>query len=63
MQYYNRYANHDLSAKLDLELYKKTEKKMEEMQKNSDLSWIECQFLRNAVDELHQCRMTLKWGG
>ncbi|CAG8503311.1 10179_t:CDS:2, partial [Scutellospora calospora] len=35
--------------------------KMEEMQQTSDLSWIEVQFLRKAVDTLVQCRMTLKW--
>ncbi|CAG8571893.1 1791_t:CDS:2, partial [Racocetra fulgida] len=46
---------------LDRELYNKTEKKMEEMQQTSDLSWIEVQFLRKAVDTLVQCRMTLKW--
>ncbi|RUS17251.1 hypothetical protein BC937DRAFT_90214 [Endogone sp. FLAS-F59071] len=34
---------------------------MEEMQATSDLSWIEVQFLRKAVDTLCQCRMTLKW--
>src|SRR6185369_17144728 len=34
---------------------------MEEMQQTSDLSWIEVQFLRKAVDVLVQCRMTLKW--
>ncbi|CAJ0841809.1 2088_t:CDS:2 [Entrophospora sp. SA101] len=49
------------SAKLDRELYNKTEKKMEEMQQTSDLSWIEVQFLKKAVDILVHCRMTLKW--
>lgn len=34
---------------------------MEEMQKNSELSWIEVQFLRKAVDVLLMCRMTMKW--
>jgi ariadne-1 len=34
---------------------------MEEMQQTSDLSWIEVQFLKKAVDTLTQCRMTLKW--
>lgn len=60
-QYYNRFANHQQSAKLDQDLYRKTEKKMEEMQQTSDLSWIEVQFLKKAVDTLTQCRMTLKW--
>ncbi|KAG9286773.1 hypothetical protein G9A89_012323 [Geosiphon pyriformis] len=61
LHYYNRFANHEQSAKLDRELYLKTEKKMEEMQQTSDLSWIEVQFLKKAVDILVQCRMTLKW--
>jgi ariadne-1 len=34
---------------------------MEDMQQNSDLSWIEVQFLKKAVDITVQCRTTLKW--
>ncbi|KAJ3186119.1 hypothetical protein HK101_009726 [Irineochytrium annulatum] len=34
---------------------------MEEMQINSELSWIEVQFLQKAVETLVTCRMTLKW--
>ncbi|KAJ9080234.1 hypothetical protein DSO57_1027261 [Entomophthora muscae] len=61
LHYYNRYINHIQSAKLDQELYARTEEKMEEMQKTSELSWIEVQFLKSAVDTLVQCRHTLKW--
>ncbi|KAG0002677.1 hypothetical protein BGZ80_010986 [Entomortierella chlamydospora] len=61
LHYYNRFANHEQSAKLDRDLYMKTEKKMEEMQRTSDLSWIEVQFLKKAVDVLTSCRMTLRW--
>ncbi|KAF9923807.1 hypothetical protein BGZ65_008665 [Modicella reniformis] len=61
LHYYNRFANHEHSAKLDRDLYMKTEKKMEEMQRTSDLSWIEVQFLKKAVDVLTSCRMTLRW--
>ncbi|RKP34384.1 hypothetical protein BJ085DRAFT_21418 [Dimargaris cristalligena] len=61
LHYYNRYANHEQSARLDHQLYLKTEKRMESMQQKSDLSWIEVQFLRDAVDTLVECRMTLKW--
>lgn len=61
LHYYNRFANHEQSAKLDRDLHHKTEKKMEELQQTSDLSWIEVQFLKKAVDILCQCRMTLKW--
>ena len=34
---------------------------MEEMQVTSDLTWIEVQFAKRAVDEVEKCRMTLKW--
>ena len=61
LQYYNRWANHEQSAKLSVELHVKTEKKMEEMQISSDLTWIEVQFMKKAVDEVFKCRMTLKW--
>jgi ariadne-1 len=44
-----------------VDLYRKTEKKMEEMQISSDLTWIEVQFMKKAVDEVEKCRMTLKW--
>jgi ariadne-1 len=61
MQYYNRWANHEQSAKLTKGLYAQTEKKMEEMQVTSNLTWIEVQFARKAVDEVTRCRMTLQW--
>lgn len=34
---------------------------MEELQVTSDLSWIEVQFLKRAVDITVKCRTTLKW--
>jgi ariadne-1 len=34
---------------------------MEEMQVTSELTWIEVQFLKKAVDTVTECRMTLKW--
>ncbi|KAJ7354505.1 hypothetical protein DFH08DRAFT_855062 [Mycena albidolilacea] len=61
LHYYNRWANHEQSAKLALDLFAKTEKKMEEMQVTSTLTWIEVQFMKKAVEELDKCRMTLKW--
>jgi ariadne-1 len=60
-QYFNRFANHEQSAKLDRDLYSKTEKKMEKLQLTTNLTWIEVQFLKKAVDTLTECRMTLKW--
>ncbi|KAF9010806.1 hypothetical protein BDQ17DRAFT_1387954 [Cyathus striatus] len=61
LHYYNRWANHEQSAKLSVDLYHKTEKKMEEMQITSTLTWIEVQFMKKAVEEVEKCRMTLKW--
>ncbi|KAG6852404.1 hypothetical protein C0991_012336 [Blastosporella zonata] len=61
LHYYNRWANHEQSAKLSIELYSKTEKKMEDMQLTSSLTWIEVQFMRTAVEVLGTCRTTLKW--
>ncbi|KAF2147259.1 uncharacterized protein K452DRAFT_323421 [Aplosporella prunicola CBS 121167] len=61
LHYYNRYANHEQSAKLDKDIYLKTEKKMTQLQTSSGLSWIEVQFLEQASQVLQQCRQTLKW--
>ena len=61
LHYYNRYANHEQSAKLDKDLYLKTEKKMISLQSASGMSWIEVQFLDTASQALQQCRQTLKW--
>ncbi|EPY52732.1 hypothetical protein SPOG_02052 [Schizosaccharomyces cryophilus OY26] len=61
LHYYNRFANHEQSAKLDHQLYDKTYQRMTQMQVDSNLSWVEVQFLKNAVDTLFDCRQTLKW--
>ena len=61
LHYYNRYANHEQSARLDKDLYLKTEKKMTGLQSSSGMSWIEVQFLDTASRALQQCRQTLKW--
>ena len=34
---------------------------MEEMQLTTDLTWIEVQFMKKAVDVVENCRTTLKW--
>lgn len=39
--YFDRFNNHELSAKLDQALCEATEEKMVEVQEASDLSWIE----------------------
>lgn len=61
LHYYNRFANHEQSAKLDKDIALKAEKKMTKLQSDSNLSWIEVQFLSNASQCLQECRQTLKW--
>ncbi|PBP23096.1 IBR domain-containing protein, partial [Diplocarpon rosae] len=61
LHYYNRYANHEQSAKLDKDIYQKTESKMIKLQTASGMSWIEVQYLNAASQALQTCRQTLKW--
>lgn len=61
LHYYNRYANHEQSARLDKDIYQKTEKKMIQLQTVSGMSWIEVQYLNAASQALQTCRQTLKW--
>eukprot|EP00112_Aurelia_sp_Birch-Aquarium-sp1_P002902 Seg1321.9 transcript_id=Seg1321.9/GoldUCD/mRNA.D3Y31 product="E3 ubiquitin-protein ligase arih1" protein_id=Seg1321.9/GoldUCD/D3Y31 len=58
--YCNRYMNHLQSAKFEKKLYEKIRSKMDSMQQHN-MSWIEVQFLRKAVDVLCQCRNMLKF--
>ncbi|KAH9842518.1 uncharacterized protein C8Q71DRAFT_793976 [Rhodofomes roseus] len=59
--YFDRFNNHELSSRLDQELVERAEEKVVEVQKSSNLSWIEARFMQTAVDELTRCRRTLKW--
>lgn len=61
LHYYNRYANHEQSAKLDKDIALRTEKKMISLQSASGMSWIEVQYLNTASHALQTCRQTLKW--
>lgn len=61
LHYYNRFANHEQSAKLDKDIALKAEKKMTTLQTTSGLTWIEVQFLSSASQCLQQCRQILKW--
>lgn len=60
LHYCNRYMNHYQSLKLEQKLTASMREKMEEMQQHN-MSWIEVQFLRKAVDVLCQCRQTLMY--
>ncbi|XWW92659.1 hypothetical protein V2A60_000584 [Cordyceps javanica] len=61
LHYYNRYANHEQSARLDKDIAIKTEMKMVQLQTTSGMSWIEVQYLNAASQALQTCRQTLKW--
>lgn len=52
--------NHMQSLKFENKLYASIKDKMEEMQQHN-MSWIEVQFLKIAVDVLCQCRQTLMY--
>ena len=52
--------NHMQSLKFEHKLYASVRQKMEEMQQHN-MSWIEVQFLKTAVDVLTQCRSTLMY--
>ena len=56
--YCNRYMNHMQSLRFENKLYASIKEKMEEMQSHN-MSWIEVQFLKKAVDVLCECRQTL----
>lgn len=60
LHYCNRYMNHHHSLKLEKKLDSTIREKMEEMQQHN-MSWIEVQFLRKAVDVLCLCRQTLMY--
>jgi len=58
--YCNRYMNHLQSLKFEAKLYTMVKEKMDEMQQHN-MSWIEVQFLKKAVDILCECRRTLMY--
>eukprot|EP00911_Craspedida_sp_UC1_P002938 UC1_evm4s2143 len=58
--YFNRYANHQQSRKLEGKLWSLVQRKQDEMQ-SASMSWIEVQFLSHAVTTLSQCRTTLMY--
>ncbi|KAH9402852.1 E3 ubiquitin-protein ligase arih1 [Tyrophagus putrescentiae] len=58
--YCNRYMNHMQSLKFEHKLYENVRVKMEEMQKHQ-MTWVEVQFLIEAVDVLVSCRSMLMY--
>ncbi len=47
--------------RIEAKLQADTEKRMEQMQQNTSLSWIEVQFLREAAETLVACRRVLQY--
>jgi ariadne-1 len=61
LHYCNRYMNHSQSLKFESKLYATVEAKMMELQTTYNMSWVEVQFLKQAVDSLCKCRQTLMY--
>mmetsp|Transcript_26066 Transcript_26066/g.68395 ORF Transcript_26066/g.68395 Transcript_26066/m.68395 type:complete len:528 (-) Transcript_26066:382-1965(-) len=57
--YFNRYANHMQSLKLEGKLVALVEKMSTRIQESVGMSWIELQFLGKAVESLRRCRQVL----
>lgn len=62
MHYYKRYANHDRSQKFEKQLREKAEEKMKELQQiNKYSSWLDVEYIQRGVDQLIECRRSLKY--
>jgi len=61
LHYYTRYTNHHNSLKFEIEAQKKMEDKRRDMEALGDNTWMDCQYLNEANEALHNCRYTLKF--
>jgi len=61
LHYYTRYTNHDQSLKLETEAKLKMEAKVKEMEKQGSNTWMDCQYLVEANEALHECRYALRY--
>jgi ariadne-1 len=63
MHYFQRFQNHERSLKLELKLKEKSLEKIEHLQTSSTIysSWIDIDYVENAVEQLIQCRTILKY--
>ena len=59
MFYHDRYMNHLKSLELENKLIEKVQETMEKLQTEEKMSWVEVQFLKDAVTTLGECRQTL----
>uniref|UniRef100_A0AC34GXJ2 RBR-type E3 ubiquitin transferase n=1 Tax=Panagrolaimus sp. ES5 TaxID=591445 RepID=A0AC34GXJ2_9BILA len=60
LHYYNRFVNHQNSLKFENKLQDQIKIKMQQMQAHG-FTWVETQFLANAVAVLNKCRRTLMY--
>jgi len=61
LHYYTRYTNHHNSLKFEIEAKEKMEAKIKDMEALGDNTWMDCQYLVEANEALHNCRYTLKF--
>ena len=62
LHYYQRYANHAEAGKFAEKKRENNEKRMVELQESSaGSSWIDVQFLKQATEQLIECRRVLKY--
>jgi len=61
LHYYQRYHGHDSALKFASNLREAADKRMTEQQESSKSSWIDVQFLRQAADQVIECRRVLKY--
>jgi len=61
LHYYTRYTNHDQSLKMEADAKLKMEAKVKEMEKQGSNTWMDCQYLVEANEALHECRYALRF--
>lgn len=61
LHYYQRYHGHDSALKFASKQRENAEKKMVELQETERSAWIDVQFLKQAVEQVIECRRVLKY--
>jgi ariadne-1 len=61
LHYYTRFVNHSKSLEFELDAKTKMEAKIKEMEQLGDNTWMDCLYLNEANEALHECRYTLKF--
>ncbi|KAJ6235806.1 e3 ubiquitin-protein ligase ari5-related [Anaeramoeba flamelloides] len=59
--YMSRFENHEKSLKFETELRRRVAKKMYKMQDKENMNYVDVSFMEEAVDQLCECRLILKW--